>query len=373
MMAASDPEDGVDQMMIQAWQALARQLSTLHGAVDRYSRQAYVSHRDRLQRQRQAELSHAQRLDRWEEQHRRELNNGFEQVLDSTVLAPGRERLSDEALMKAWVVSDQVSADPGYAKRLRDARSWMQHEWADRGHLEPLATASDLLVNQVSIRYTEPSDDLQRTVEAFRKAGVPFTTVQVDADGRREYDKAHPGVTFSVDTKLNGSWDGFDHDRIVEAVMTSPIDSGDGVEARLGFLKDQGLPESSHADNHAAGIEPSTVSETTPSEITDAAPVPVAPVEQREQRRERSAESRDDSGDLSVGSQPQPGYEGPPPVSLNEPEDWEGPDMFGQYSVGEEARLFAETTRENTAIDPLTALTPSPVLARPQSTPASGR
>ena len=70
---------------------------------------------------------------------------------------------------------------------------------------------------------------------------------------------------------------GYDHDRIVEAVMCAPVNGVDDAASRISFLKDQGLPESSHADNKATGDEPSTISEVERTENADAAPIVETP------------------------------------------------------------------------------------------------
>lgn len=73
-------------------------------------------------------------------------------------------------------------------------------------------------------------------------------------------------ATFFVDSRLTGQWTGYDHDRIVDAVMCAPVNGVDDAASRISFLKDQGLPESSHADNKATGDEPSTISEVERTE-----------------------------------------------------------------------------------------------------------
>ena len=59
-----------------------------------------------------------------------------------------------------------------------------------------------------------------------------------------------------MDSRLTGQWTGYDHDRIVDAVMCAPVNGVDDAASRISFLKDQGLPESSHADNKAQETSP---------------------------------------------------------------------------------------------------------------------
>ena len=55
--------------------------------------------------------------------------------------------------------------------------------------------------------------------------------------------------------------------------MCAPVNGVDDAASRISFLKDQGLPESSHTDNKATGDEPSTISEAERTENADAAPI----------------------------------------------------------------------------------------------------
>ena len=152
-------------------------------------------------------------------------------------------------------------------------------------------------------------------------------------------------ATFFVDSRLTGQWTGYDHDRIVDAVMCAPVNGVDDAASRISFLKDQGLPESSHADNRATGDEPSTVSEVERTENADAAPIigTTAPVKAHTKpaadERKPASEPEPETtggGDLVTGEPD--GYE-EMPLDLNEPESWSGPDPFGEYSPAMESSM----------------------------------
>ena len=138
-------------------------------------------------------------------------------------------------------------------------------------------------------------------------------------------------------------WTGYDHDRIVDAVMCAPVNGVDDAASRISFLKDQGLPESSHADNKATGEEPSTLSETERTENADAAPIVEipAPVEEHArpagQERPPAPEPETAGGsDLTTG---EPDGHEETPLDLNEPESWSGPDPFGEFSPAIESSM----------------------------------
>ena len=120
-MSAMDPEDALDQLLNSTWSNMAQQLSMLHRSL---SADIQQQHRERKAEQaQQARLQAAEikemeaqraRLLSWESAHRRELNNGFESVLNATVLGTrGCSPLSDTSLLKAWNVSEMlVGTDP---------------------------------------------------------------------------------------------------------------------------------------------------------------------------------------------------------------------------------------------------------------------
>ena len=111
-----------DRLLNSTWSNMAQQLSMLHRSL---SADIQQQHRERKAEQaQQARLQAAEikemeaqraRLLSWESAHRRELNNGFESVLNATVLGTrGCSPLSDTSLLKAWNVSEMlVGTDPG--------------------------------------------------------------------------------------------------------------------------------------------------------------------------------------------------------------------------------------------------------------------
>lgn len=123
-------------------------------------------------------------------------------------------------------------------------------------------------------------------------------------------------ATFFVDSRLTGQWTGYDHDRIVEAVMCAPVNGVDDAASRISFLKDQGLPESSHADNRATGDEPSTISEVERTENADAAPIVETPTPVREHTKPAADERKPASG-------PEPETTGGGDLTTGEPDGYE--------------------------------------------------
>ena len=196
----------------------------------------------------------------------------------------------------------------------------------------------------MNITYTDQSPALQATLNAFNTAGVPVDLQRVE--DTQAFQAAHgDDATFFVDSRLTGQWTGYDHDRIVEAVMCAPVNGVDDAASRISFLKDQGLPESSHTDNKATGDEPSTISEAERTENADAAPIIETPTPVREHTKPAADERKPASGpepettgggDLTTGEPD--GYE-EPPLDLNEPEEWNGPDPFGEYSPAMESSM----------------------------------
>ena len=145
--------------------------------------------------------------------------------------------------------------------------------------------------------------------------------------------------------------------------------SVDEAGQQISHLRDAGLPESSGGDNRSEGDEPSSLFEGSMNENENAAPVsdlpepsgdddvekhdgtssgddPVAdggktddvPTETPapEKRRKMTVES-ETGGDLS--SSETTGEDKTDLVDLYEPEEWDGPDLFGAYSPEQEARI----------------------------------
>ena len=92
-MSAMDPEDALDQLLNSTWSNMAQQLSMLHRSLSadiqqqQRERKAEQAQQARLQAAEIKEMeAQRARLLSWESAHRRELNNGFESVLNATVL-----------------------------------------------------------------------------------------------------------------------------------------------------------------------------------------------------------------------------------------------------------------------------------------------
>lgn len=367
-MTANDPEDGFDQVMVQSWTNIAQQLHMLHQSFQADSdrlRNMRAQRREQRTREQQDRAVQRERLLAWQAENRERLNTGFEQVLDATVLAKGCQNMDDQHLLKTWVVAEQLEGeDPGYTPRLNEAKRRLRDEWDTRHPGQRIEAMADQLNNHVTVTYIQRSADLERTINAFGKAGLPVTPVL--ADDTEAFKRAHPDATFVVDTRLTGTWTGYDHDRIVDAVLQTPVSTMEDAGNRISFLKDQGLPESSHADNTAVGDEPSSVSETERSELADAAPmpapvrepdavteqIPTVTVGQAPRSGKRSDAGREDGAD-SIASVDDPW------AAIGEDgyatDDWDGPDMFGQFSPAMESTLAAQNAA-GTSTEPTSGL-----------------
>ena len=360
-MSAMDPEDALDQLLNSTWSNMAQQLSMLHRSLSadiqqqQRERKAEQAQQARLQAAEIKEMeAQRARLLSWESAHRRELNNGFESVLNATVLGTrGCSPLSDTSLLKAWNVSEMlVGTDPGYAAQLNRARSLMETEWSQRHPGETIGQQADRVMNNVTITYVD-------------------RTVRLDHDDTSpdEFRARHDGETFHVAPENGEGWNGQRNDLIAECVMMQAVVSVDEAGQQISHLRDAGLPESSGGDNRSEGDEPSSLFEGSMNENEDAAPVsdlpepsgdddvekhdgtssgddPVAdggktddvPTETPvpEKRRKMTVES-ETGGDLS--SSETTGEDKTDLVDLYEPEEWDGPDLFGAYSPEQEARI----------------------------------
>ena len=376
-MSAMDPEDALDQLLNSTWSNMAQQLSMLHRSLSadiqqqQRERKAEQAQQARLQAAEIKEMeAQRARLLSWESAHRRELNNGFESVLNATVLGTrGCSPLSDTSLLKAWNVSEMlVGTDPGYAAQLNRARSLMETEWSQRHPGETIGQQADRVMNNVTITYVDRTPALEDTLAAFEKAGF---TVRLDHDDTSpdEFRARHDGETFHVAPENGEGWNGQRNDLIAECVMMQAVVSVDEAGQQISHLRDAGLPESSGGDNRSEGDEPSSLFEGSMNENEDAAPVsdlpepsgdddvekhdgtssgddPVAdggktddvPTETPapEKRRKMTVES-ETGGDLS--SSETTGEDKTDLVDLYEPEEWDGPDLFGAYSPEQEARI----------------------------------
>ncbi|MBF9694397.1 hypothetical protein [Bifidobacterium dentium] len=371
-MSAMDPEDALDQLLNSTWSNMAQQLGTLHRSLSadvqqrNRERKAWQAQQARLQAAdiREMEAQRA-RLLSWESAHRRELNNGFESVLNATVLGTkGCAPLSDTSLLKAWNVSEMlVGTDPGYAARLSRARDLMDAEWSARHPGETIGQQADRVMNNVTITYVDRTPALEDTLAAFEKAGF---TVSLDREDTTpdEFKARHDGETFRVDPESGEGWNGQRNDLIADCVMMQAVVSVDEAGQRISYLRDAGLPESSGGDNRSEGDEPSSLFEGSMNENENAAPASGRPepsesetdTEERDgthagggetdaasaempvpEKRKRRAVESETGGDLS--SSEATGEDRADPVDLYGPEEWDGPDLFGEYSPEQEASM----------------------------------
>lgn len=150
--------------------------------------------------------------------------------------------------------------------------------------------------------------------------------------------------------------------------MMQAVVSIDEAGQQISHLRDAGLPESSGGDNRSEGDEPSSLFEGSMNENENAAPASDLPepsgsdMEKHdgassgddptadggkaddvsaetpapEKRRKMTVES-ETGGDLS--SSETTGKNETDLVDLYEPEEWDGPDLFGEYSPEQEARI----------------------------------
>lgn len=298
-MSAMDPEDALDQLLNSTWSNMAQQLSMLHRSL---SADIQQQHRERKAEQaQQARLQAAEikemeaqraRLLSWESAHRRELNNGFESVLNATVLGTrGCSPLSDTSLLKAWNVSEMlVGTDPGYAAQLNRARNLMETEWSQRHPGETIGQQADRVMNNVTITYVDRTPALEDTLAAFEKAGF---TVRLDHDDTSpdEFRARHDGETFHVAPENGEGWNGQRNDLIAECVMMQAVVSIDEAGQQISHLRDAGLPESSGGDNRSEGDEPSSLFEGSMNENENAAPASDLPEPSGSDMEERDGAS----------------------------------------------------------------------------------
>lgn len=223
-MAQTDPEDDFDQIMVQSWNSVAQQLRTLHNELSgdrarRRERAERAVQNERYEQTRRQQQSI--RLEQWEMDNRERLNKGFESTLNATVLADGDgwRKMRDSSLLQGWMVADQLEGnDPGYRRQIIEAKARLKDEWSKRHPETHIDAAADQLTNHVNITYTDQSPALQATLNAFNTAGVPVDLQRVE--DTQAFQAAHgDDATFFVDSRLTGQWTGYDHDRIVEAVM----------------------------------------------------------------------------------------------------------------------------------------------------------
>lgn len=328
-----DIEDGLDQAMIQAWQNTAQSLRQLHGQLRQDIRQGIRERRATMDRERNTRAQQRRMLADWEKQNRQRLNNGFEQTLRATVLNPAflnEPRPSDADLLKSWAVTDWLSreGEPGFAAELRRAQDILRTEWANR-HGSNIEAAADQATNSVTVYYRADSRALQDTIEQLGKAGITGID-RIELDDREYRRRFGDKATFHCVSRMSGEWDGWDRDAITQAVLVNPLSgSADELGDRVRMLRETRLPESSGADNTAVGDEPSSLRENSAYESQPAAPIADTPTKaaQSDARLPRHADPTASGASDDT------------PLGLDEPEEWHGPDMFGEYSVPEEAGL----------------------------------
>lgn len=226
-MAQTDPEDGFDQIMVQSWNSVAQQLRTLHNELSgdrarRRERAERAVQNERYEQTRRQQQSI--RLEQWEMDNRERLNKGFESTLNATVLADGDgwRKMRDSSLLQGWMVADQLEGnDPGYRRQIIEAKARLKDEWSKRHPETHIDAAADQLTNHVNITYTDQSPGVAGHPERLqhgRRARGPAT-----GGGHAAFQAAHgDDATFFVDSRLTGQWTGYDHDRIVDAVMCAP-------------------------------------------------------------------------------------------------------------------------------------------------------
>ncbi|MCT6790159.1 hypothetical protein LMG10733_1318 [Bifidobacterium adolescentis] len=373
MMSAMDPDDALDQLLNNTWSNMAQQLGMLHRSLSadaqqhRRERRAERMQQNRLQAAEIKEMElQRTRLLSWESAHRRELNNGFESVLNATILGKkGCSPLSDTSLLKAWNISDMlVGTDPGYAAQLNRARNLMNAEWSKRHPGETIEQHADRVTRNVTIAYAARTPALEDTLAAFEKAGF---TVSLDRQelSPNEFEALHDGETFRVEPEFGEGWNGQRNDLIAECVMMQAVVSVDEAGQQISYLRDAGLPESSGGDNRSEGNEPSSLFEGSMNENENAAllsdlPLPSesnmekpdktasamivssSEVGPTERRREEVVEVKT-GGDLSA-TRIETVDDGTNLVDLYEAEEWNGPDMFGEYSPKQEASMMGSNS-----------------------------
>ena len=310
-MNSNDPEDGLDQLLQGTWGNLAQRIDMLHRSLDADAQHALNARQARRERDERAKTETLRRMEiernrllSWELQHRRELNQGFEQVVDTMLARPEAiPTLSDQSLLKAWTVTDMLTGtDPGYAPRNTKAREMLANTWQARHPGEDITMAAQRAIDRVTVTYTAQTPGLDDTLAAFAKAGIPVRERRLEGQDATEFTATH-GDTFNVQPDYGDGWDGYNPERITDTVMQTAVLSPGQASDQIAYLRDQGLPESSGSDNHSTGDEPSSLFEGGANELEDAAPCNTESVHQPA-KVERGAETAgtDDSGDLSTGS-----------------------------------------------------------------------
>jgi hypothetical protein len=271
----NEPEDALDQALTQSWQLIAQSLRQTGMQINNDIRRLKQSGNAKAR----ADASHLEQkrnsISRWRYDETHRIDDGFARTLNATILDPRMrehpEKWDDTALVKSWVVADQIS-DGKYLMDKETAKHICQDEYAKRHPGENIAKAADALTTSVTIHVCDPADpDFEATKEAFRRGAARVDIRTIDPADVERFRNEHDGKSFSVDAG-DRKWNGMDRERLTEAVLTSA--TADPVE-RIMFLKSH-LPESAPADNTATGMEPESPREFTQNDNTDAAPVQAA-------------------------------------------------------------------------------------------------
>lgn len=268
----TEPEDALDQALTQSWQLIAQSLRQTGMQINNDIRRLKQNGDARAR----ADASHLEQkrnsISRWRYDETHRIDDGFARTLDATILDPRMrehpERWDDTALVKSWVVADQIS-DGKYLMDKETAKRICSTEYTKRHPDLDIAKAADLLTTSVTIYSCDPTDpDFEATKEAFRRGAARVDVQTVDPADVERFKREHDGASFSVDAG-DKQWNGMDRERLTEAVLTSA--TADPVE-RIMFLKSH-LPESAPADNTATGLEPEAPREFTQNDTADAAPM----------------------------------------------------------------------------------------------------
>ena len=262
-MAQSDPEDGFDQIMVQSWNSVAQQLRTLHNELSgdrarRRERAERAVQNERYEQTRRQQQSI--RLEQWEMDNRERLNKGFESTLNATVLADGDgwRKMRDSSLLQGWMVADQLEGnDPGLPQAvIIEAKARLKDEWSKRHPETHIDAAADQLTNHVNITYTDQSPALQATLNAFNTAGVPVDLQRVEDSAGvpgRARRRRHVLRGLAAHRPMDGLRPRQDRrSRDVRAGQRRGRRRPPGSASS----RDQGLPESSHADNRPQETSP---------------------------------------------------------------------------------------------------------------------
>lgn len=345
-MAVQDPEDGIDQMMNSTYTQIGQQLTQLHRSVAMDLREMARSHKYEQERHERLLEEQQARLQQWEHAHRRELNSGFEHVLNTAVLNnPHVDELSDKALMQAWCISEQLEQhDPSYVRQLQQVQHTLQEEWQQRHKGENLAEIAQREFNSVEITFTDPDDaGFADTVYALEKAGIPVHTHALTGDQAAAFQRAHQ-ASFQVNPRMGEAWDGYSQIQIARCILMSAVVSPDALADHIDFLRDTMLAESAPSDNRAVGDEPSSLNESERNENQPAA-TPAA-----EEAAVSSSLADADAAQQAVG-----GIDWDTPVGLTDPEIVLPNNPFAAFGISKQLAASAHQSGNADVVDALTA------------------